>query len=161
MVWLSFLLFWSFGSIQRFLEGKLSRYLHGLLKAEVNIFKSKLFAQVVLWSQTKCKLPDFNIHTVTTLSNNYCSDKCLVFKITNRRVVYKIPSGYYIHLKWNSSFVNFNTCSGYILKYHSQKKILIAFIKNGIVSLEDDRAALGRRRMPLILNLMGIRGQLA
>lgn len=36
-----------------------------------------------------------------------------------------------------------------------------AFIKNGIVSLEDDRAALGRRRMPLISNLMGTRSQLA
>ena len=47
----------------------------GLRKAEVDIFKSKLFAQVVLCSQAKCKLPDFNIHTVTNLSNNYCSDK--------------------------------------------------------------------------------------
>ena len=47
------------------------------------------------------------------------------------------------------------------MKYQCQKKILIAFIKNGIVSLEGDRAALGRRRMPLILNLMGIRSQLA
>ena len=47
------------------------------------------------------------------------------------------------------------------MKYHCQKKILIAFIKNDVVSLEDDRAALGRRRMPLISNLMGTISQLA